>query len=190
MQHPPHLPPPRSNTPVRIFMAVTGFLMTAVSVPCVLAMINDMLTKPGDMSGALIVGGFFAMLGLGGLGMIFGAWYIRPRAAPKHDYQQIERAVLVLAQQRRGRITAAEVALHTPLTTEESQQLLEELTRQGAAQLDIGARGELLFTFPAFLDRPPQNFSGDSDVSFDLQGHDGDTSHHINAPHAHSQRKG
>jgi len=190
MQHPPHLPPPRSNTPVRIFMAVTGFLMTAVSVPCVHALINDMLTKAGEMSGGLMLGGFFAMLGLGGLGMIFGAWYIRPRAAPKHDYQQIERAVLVLAQQRRGRITAAEVALHTPLTTEESQQLLEELTRQGAAQLDIGARGELLFTFPAFLDRPPQNFSGDSDVSFDLQGHDGDTSHHINAPHAHSQRKG
>lgn len=191
MQHTHHTPPPtRSNTPVRIFMVITGFMMTAVSFPCVAAALNDIFTTSGDLSGPLIMGVLFAILGMGGLGMMFGAWYIRPNAAPKHDYQQIERAVLTLAQQRSGRITAAEVALHTPLTTEESQQLLEQLTRQGVAQMDIGSRGELLFTFPAFLNGPPQNFSGDSDVSFDLQGHDGDASHHLNAPHAHSQRKG
>lgn len=169
-------------------MAVMGFLLTAVSAPCVAAMIHDIALNKPNMSGALIVGGFCLILTLGGLGLMFGAWRLKPVQAPAFDYRQMERAVLHIAQRQRGVVTAADVALHTSLTTQEGQQLLEALAKQGAAQLEIGPQGELLFMFPSFA-RDDANFPRDNDVSFGFEGADGEVrhDHHANANH---QRKG
>jgi hypothetical protein len=191
MHTPPNAPPPAGNTIARVFLAVSGFLITAVSIPCVAAMIHDLATQAPNANGALLVGGFFGILGIGGIIMMFLSWRLKPQAAPAYDYRQMERTILGLAQHRGGMLTAAEVGLHTPLTAEEGQRILEGLARQGAAQMDISAQGELVFTFPAFQQRA-QNFSVDNDVSFEFQGSDGEQQQQQqrNAAPTFNQRKG
>jgi hypothetical protein len=169
-------------------MAVMGFFLTAVSAPCTVGMIHDVVTGQHNLVGALIVGGFFAILLMGGLGLLYGAWRLKPTQAPAHDYRQMERAVLHIAQRQRGIVTVADVALHTQLTTQEGQQLLETLVKQGTAQLEIGQQGELLFMFPSFR-REDTNFPRDNNVSFGFEGADGEVQHDHHA-HANRQRKG
>lgn len=101
--------------------------------------------------------GFFLLLALGGTLMLRAA-VLRGRrdtsaeddADPMHGSRQ--RGVLRTARKLEGRLTLAEVSLHTRLDVAEAREVLDEFERHGIAEMQISDSGQEVYVFPAFTD--------------------------------------
>lgn len=161
------------RSPAQILSAIFGFMMMAVSAPCVLAMLNDLFIVGTDnTTGALIIGTFMAFVGVAGLAMMvfgFKKPVERPIGATDQaqksglrdafdvlDFereivsQDLEREVLKLARAHHGRLTVADIAVETDLRLDESKRLMEYMVRCDAAQTHLTDGGNVVYVFPGF----------------------------------------
>ena len=75
-------------------------------------------------------------------------------SAPKASLPDPQKEVLRIARHHRGRVTAAVVALDTPLSMAESERTLDELVRNGHASIAIADDGRVEYEFREFLPPP------------------------------------
>ena len=88
-----------------------------------------------------------------------GIRYFSERRLPEKRRQQlleaktenIERAILTVAQREKGRITPAIVALNTNASLEKAQEALEDMVKRGYASMDVRDNGTVEYVFPEFL---------------------------------------
>jgi hypothetical protein len=66
-----------------------------------------------------------------------------------------EKQILRAAHEANGRLTASIAALKTNLTIKEAQGILERMTREGHAVMNVTNEGLVVFEFPEFLPRLP-----------------------------------
>ncbi len=122
--------------------AMTGAFFAAVGgVDLVTG--GDPQTDPAVLVGLLVVG--LLLVGC-------GVWMIRaarPRFTLPPD--DPEARVLALAEARGSRLTVDEVAAHCHLSRAESKRLLDKLTVDNAAEMDVTDGGVLVYTFPGLL---------------------------------------
>ena len=64
-----------------------------------------------------------------------------------------EKQVLRVAEQQRGKLTAATTALRTNLTIGEVQDILERMAKNGHAVMSVTSEGIVEFEFPEFFPR-------------------------------------
>lgn len=74
-----------------------------------------------------------------------------PSTPPPTD----EQAVLQVAKESSGRVTAAMVAVETGLTLKKSQQLLDRMVKDRFAERDVSTQGADLYLFPGLLSNDP-----------------------------------
>lgn len=141
-----------------------GFLMLAMSVPCITAAIYDVVTQSADLSGSLIVGSFMAFVALAGLVLVgFAARKPRPGLTVTESF---ERRALALAHDNAGTLTVAQLALHTHLSVDQADATLEHLAKRGVAQARLTDGGDLIYSFPGFS---PVDISSDAFATFDAE---------------------
>lgn len=63
----------------------------------------------------------------------------------------LEKTILTLASEQNNLLTAADVALHTTLSMEQSGEALDELRKKGYVNLKVAENGALVYEFQAFL---------------------------------------
>ena len=71
----------------------------------------------------------------------------------------VEKQILRAAQEAKGKLTAATAALNTSLSLKEAQSLLEKMTKEGHAVMNVTREGTLEFEFPEFLPRVTKELS-------------------------------
>ncbi|MCJ8014276.1 hypothetical protein MUG84_21415 [Paenibacillus sp. KQZ6P-2] len=69
----------------------------------------------------------------------------------KKAYDHMEKEILRLAAEQQNLLTAADVALNTPLNMEQSGETLEEMRRKGFLQLKVADNGAFVYEVQAFL---------------------------------------
>ena len=69
----------------------------------------------------------------------------------KLNEQEKEKAVLKIANEKNGRLTIAEVAMDTSLSLEESKTILEKMSADGVAELQITDGGSLVYVFTGLI---------------------------------------
>ena len=151
----------------RITLGVSGFVMMAISTPCVLAMLNDLLFLQTDnTTGALIVGSFCAFCAAGGFMMMLASLIRRRRNFRLSRDEEAE--ILKVAHQLQGRINITELALRSSLSIDESQKALDLLVKRGLAETWPTNDGRLAYIFPEFANKDdrftakdPLAFSGE-----------------------------
>lgn len=74
----------------------------------------------------------------------------RKRFDARHKSRQ--RGILRVAEKMGGRITRADIALHTPMTVDEAEAMLEEMALDGICELAITDDGQQVYLFAAFVD--------------------------------------
>ncbi len=73
--------------------------------------------------------------------------------AAKVPARDAEKEILRAAQGLQGRITAPQAALNTSLSIKEAQEMLERMTKEGHAVMNVTPDGIIEFQFPEFLPR-------------------------------------
>jgi TM2 domain-containing membrane protein YozV/predicted transcriptional regulator len=68
------------------------------------------------------------------------------------EKESVERAILRLAKQNKGIITASEVALEANIPIEEAKKTLEILVSKGFAEIRVRKSGTLVYTLPELMD--------------------------------------
>lgn len=156
MHHPPQsYRPPQAKTPkqrsdrnARIIAGLFGASMILFSLPCVATGLYEMAAGSADAGtlGAVVLFGGFSLIG-----MILGIWAVRKRSLPPATLDaSSEHMVLSLAKSNRGVLTVPELSLQAHLSLEQSEQLLEDMTKRNVAEVDIAADGNIVYIFPAF----------------------------------------
>ncbi|MEL6178907.1 MAG: hypothetical protein AAFS10_08130 [Myxococcota bacterium] len=147
-----------------VLLVVAGLAMLAASLPCVLAMTHDLIVGADNLVGALMAGGFAAVVAVAGLFLMVFA-FLRYREQARTKERQRETVVLSQAQAYGGRLTVAELALDERLSIAESTEVLERLERLGLATSAVSEEGQVVYVFPAF-DNPRDKLDTDI-ISFD-----------------------
>jgi hypothetical protein len=70
---------------------------------------------------------------------------------PRELKGEREKDVLRLARRKNGVVTPTVVALHTPLSLQEAEQLLGDLASRGYMRLEVDDEGTLKYYIPEFL---------------------------------------
>jgi len=65
--------------------------------------------------------------------------------------QEKEKVVLKIANEKNGHLTIAEVAMDTSLSLEESKTVLEKMSADGVAELQITDGGSLVYVFTGLI---------------------------------------
>ncbi|WP_136606072.1 hypothetical protein [Paenibacillus dokdonensis] len=69
----------------------------------------------------------------------------------KKVHENMEKQILKLAARKQNLLTAADVALYTPLNMEQSGDALEDLRRKGFLHLKVAENGAFVYEFQSFL---------------------------------------
>ena len=130
-------------------LTLTGLLVIALSLPCVLAMCHDVMVGADNLVGALMAGGFAGVI------VVIGLVFIGIAAQSHHERGRIarherERVVLQAARQHGGHLTVADLAVDSGLTVAESAALLDQMERVDLAQGAVSDAGQVVYVFPAF----------------------------------------
>ena len=64
-----------------------------------------------------------------------------------------EKEILQVAKEERGTVTPALAALHTSLTTEEAEEILQKFVKKGYAMMEVTSDGRVEYEFPEFKRR-------------------------------------
>lgn len=70
-----------------------------------------------------------------------------------HEKESVERAVLRLAKENKGILTAGELALRANIPLEEAKKALDTLVNKGFAELRVRRSGTLVYTIREFMDQ-------------------------------------
>lgn len=87
----------------------------------------------------------------------------------RQSTEEEQREALRLARDLDGRLTVAELALETSLSIDEARALLEELTHDGVAELQLTDAGNNVYVFGAFVDGGRQKLSARSMLDDDVE---------------------
>ncbi|GIP37010.1 hypothetical protein J31TS4_02900 [Paenibacillus sp. J31TS4] len=124
-----------------LFIALFGFIITCGSIAGP--------RNPGEtfLSNAILT----ILVGL--LPMALGIWlFVRTRRiAKQRRSQESEKEILRYAQEKGGRITAAELALLSSYTPEAARIVLESCTSRGFCARKIAENGTFVYEFPELL---------------------------------------
>ena len=66
--------------------------------------------------------------------------------------RKVEKAILAFAKQNKGFVSVSNAALEADITMEEARKLLDELVKNGFAQMEVKPSGTLMYTFQDFLE--------------------------------------
>ena len=134
-----------------ILMMAFGGLISALGCIRIIGSVWDML-DPTSTTRALEHVGIVTFLGL--VPMVAGALLLYRAYARsiQSERERAERGLLRMAEDRGGRLTAAEVASHSSYTVDEASKLLEGLHARGAAEMRVSDGGAIVFRFPGFVD--------------------------------------
>lgn len=132
----------------QIIAGVVGALASLFSLFCLLAGMVGLFDQPNRLT---IVGIIVSMVLLVLLPAVVGFFLLKwAFTAHKHHRMKLnkkERMILQLAEERGGRLTLTELAMETPLTLEESKELLDEWANKGYATIKISEKGTLVYQF-------------------------------------------
>jgi hypothetical protein len=123
---------------IGIVMIVLGLFMTLGGV------IN--IIEPDNMS----VGGAVALTVIMGILPTVAGYLIcrRMKSNARHrQNEDDEHAIMMLATQHNGKLTPAELAMHTKMSVAQAQKLLEQYTIQGITSIGISESGARVFHF-------------------------------------------
>jgi len=68
-------------------------------------------------------------------------------------FEEMERAVLKLAAQNEGYVTAVDIAMTTNLSLDEARELLDQLHKKSYAALRVAENGSFVYYFDGFLNQ-------------------------------------
>jgi hypothetical protein len=68
-------------------------------------------------------------------------------AEQKTLYEQREREIIRLAQQKRGRLTIPEIAVATSMNTEEADEMMRGMTTKGYVDMQVTDSGVIVYEF-------------------------------------------
>jgi len=87
-------------------------------------------------------------------------WQTEPRddadAGGREFDEAVERAVLALAAESGGRLTVADVAMHTKLNVDDARAMLESFHMKDVAYPDATGEGYVAYTFPSLAGKKPE----------------------------------
>ena len=104
------------------------------------------LVEPGDKSVWTYV---LATLFLGILPSALGLWICRHarRKGRKRAGESTERTILQLARERNGKLTVADVAMNSSLSSSEAKEALDQLNLDRLADMDVSESGVIVYRF-------------------------------------------
>lgn len=104
------------------------------------------LVDPGEASVWSYV---LATLFLGILPSALGLWICRHarRKGKRRARESSERTILQLARERSGKLTVADVAMNTPLSSSEAKEALDQLNLDRLADMDVSDSGVVVYHF-------------------------------------------
>ncbi|MDR2104115.1 MAG: TM2 domain-containing protein [Treponema sp.] len=133
----------------------TGLLWMFTGGLGMVGSIYDFLTLPGQVREANLRDAFFSVPGSHSRNP--GWRYVRDGEArvvpPKREKETVERAILKLAKENRGILTASEVALAADISIDEAKKDLDILVSKGFAEIRVRKTGTLVYTIPEMMDR-------------------------------------
>jgi TM2 domain-containing membrane protein YozV/predicted transcriptional regulator len=128
----------------------TGLLWMFTGGLGMVGSIYDFLTLPGQVREANIKRALLA-----GAGMTRDpGWRMAgdTRTEILHEKESVERAILRLAKQNKGILTASELALESNISIDEAKKNLDALVSRGFAELRVRKTGTLVYTLPELMD--------------------------------------
>lgn len=139
---------PKNKKLAKVLSIFGGIPILGFSSLCTLGALLDLLNHASPDSAVLLVmGTIVSLMSVVAIWMSF-----RQSTAPQLLLdQEVERALLNIAYQHRGMLTAAQLALLTDLSIEESDVALRELQRRQVADLQLMPDGTTFYAFPAFM---------------------------------------
>ena len=104
------------------------------------------LVDPGDSSVWTYV---LATLFLGILPSALGLWICRHarQKGKRRARESAERTILQLARERSGKLTVADVAMNTSLSSSEAKEALDQLNLDRLADMDVSESGVVVYHF-------------------------------------------
>lgn len=137
----------------RVTLGVVGIVVLAVSA-FVVTWAGVELTAPGFQPGALLVaaavsGSIFALTGL----LLFWRAMVAGGTRAERRDRKRQQDLLDAAEARGGRVTVAELALHTSYSVDEVGEQLETFVDEGIAEIGVSDRGREVFMFPEFEEK-------------------------------------
>jgi hypothetical protein len=94
---------------------------------------------------------------LKGIGRLLSSRRDKKPGPAKLSATQQEKQILQAAHDQKGRLTAAGAALRTNLSIQESSQLLDRMTKEGYAVMNVTSAGTIEYEFPDFLPEEEKN---------------------------------
>ena len=75
------------------------------------------------------------------------------RGSPIEDEASAEKEILRLAKGEGGKVTPALIALHTSLSTDRAEEILQKMVKKNYAVMQITEDGRIVYEFPEFNTR-------------------------------------
>jgi hypothetical protein len=90
---------------------------------------------------------------MGLLPLIFGTILLKRlrKKINNIDKDEIENAIFQLAKKSDSKLTIADVAMNTKLTTEESKKILDEFCLKGFAEIMVSQTGVIVYNFKSII---------------------------------------
>jgi hypothetical protein len=126
------------------FLYIIGILLFVFGLVMILGSIIQI--DKGEKS----LGSTIALsLGFGVLPTVAGLQICRrmKASARQRKIEREEHAIMLLATQHNGKLTPAELAMHTDMSVAQAQRLLEQYTIQGITSIGISESGARVFHF-------------------------------------------
>lgn len=159
-----------SRSSNQVASAAVGMILMVISAPCVMAMVHDIITRADNLSGAIIAGTFFAMLGCVGFVMTY-LGLKKPKAEAFAMSSKLERRLLQFAREHEGRITVSQLAVESPMSVAECQKALHTLEMGNICRSELQTNGATVYLFPDFM---PSDSSAATMFDFDQRLSEGE----------------
>ena len=128
-------------------MGCGGLLLLFGALPC-FAVAPDLLIT-GEIGSAIFALIFAVALAIPAIFLII-QFAKKPKHKPVVIDEALERAVLGIVHQEKGRITATRLAMSTRLSLGQASDVLDQFERRNLAILTIGDGGSKIYEFPEF----------------------------------------
>ena len=133
----------RCSEIVLLLIGLASILFGAIFIVGGLANVADP-PEGGSVSTFLVATLFFGVVPL-----VAGIWLCLRlrRSAKRRARESGERMILKLAQERGGRLTVADVAMNTDLSSEQAKSLLDQCNLDRLAEMGVSESGVVVYTF-------------------------------------------
>ncbi len=159
---------PGQQKSVSVVQRVIGAVMVLFSAPCVVAAIHDIVTVAKNFNGALMMGVFFSIIMMMGIGLFAAGVKKKKKAEQSHGLnERAERAVLQKIYTLGGEVTVPQLAAHSHLSTKGAQKFLQALEKDGLASSYVSSEGAIIYNVhhsDGSIDADDEVFLGLDDV--------------------------